>query len=275
MMQKVEVRNDQGSMLTLSLQDLSNGLIVEDIQGLEPVKANIVSSSFAQLDGEQYQSARREKRNLIFILALEPDYVSGSVQELRNTLYKYFMPKQRVSLRFFSAGEPTVDIEGRIESFVAPKFTKDPQSTISIICFDPDFKNPVPVVLTGNTTASSTVTPVTYAGTVETGFLFKLLVNRSMTTFTIYNSGADGIQKSLDFQSPIPLVAGDVLGISTQSGNKYATLTRAGVTTSILYAISPQSNWVNLFPGINQLRIYAGGAAVPYSIEYTTKFGGL
>lgn len=275
MLTKVEVLTDQGVLLTLPLQDVSNGFIVENIDGLDPVKATIVSSSFAQLDGEQYQSARREKRNLIIRLALEPNYAVNSVQGLRNTLYQFFMPKSRVRLRFFSVGLPVLDIKGRIESFDAPKFTKEPTATISILCFDPDFFDPTPVLINGNTVATGTETTHTYPGTVETGFLFKLLINRAITEFTMYHRPSDDSLRALEFQSPLPMEAGDVLAISTQPGNKYATLTRAGVATSILYGISPQSNWINFFPGPNKLRVYAEGAPVPYSIEYTTKYGGL
>ena len=275
MLTKVEVRTDQGAMLTLPLQDVSQGLIVESIEGLDPVKANLVSSSFAQLDGEQYQSARREKRNLIINLVLEPDYAVGSMQGLRNLLYQFFMTKQRVRLRFFSVGQPTVDIEGRVESFDAPKFMKDPTAKISILCFDPDFFTPDLVILPGNTVSSIIETTHVYPGSVETGFVFKLLPNRDVSEFTIYHRPADDSLRALEFQTPTPMIAGDILAISTQSGNKYATLTRAGIATSILYGISPQSNWINLFPGPNKLRVYAEGTAVPYSIEYTTKFGGL
>ena len=275
MLTKVEVRTDQGALLTLPLQDVSQGLIVESIEGLDPVKATIVSSSFAQLDGEQYQSARREKRNLIINLALEPDYAVGSMQGLRNLLYQFFMTKQRVRLRFFSVGQPTVDIEGRVESFDAPKFMKDPTAKISVLCFDPDFFTPDLVILPGGTVSTTIETTHIYPGPVETGIVFKLLVDRNISEFTIYHRPADDSLRALEFQTPTPMVAGDVLEISTQSGNKYARLTRAGVGTSILYGISPQSNWINLFPGPNKLRVYAEGAAVPYSIEYTTKFGGL
>ncbi|HMT88024.1 MAG TPA: phage tail family protein [Dermatophilaceae bacterium] len=275
MLTKVEVRTDQGALLTLPLQDVSQGLIVESIEGLDPVKATIVSSSFAQLDGEQYQSARREKRNLIIKLALEPDYAVGSVQGLRNLLYQFFMTKQSVRLRFFSVGQPTVDIEGMVESFVAPKFTKEPTATISILCFDPDFFTPDVVQVPGNTVSTGTETTHIYPGSVETGVLFKLWVNRDISEFTIYHRPADDSLRALDFQAPTPMIAGDLLTISTQPGNKYAMLKRAGVDTSILYGISPQSNWINLFPGPNKLRVYAEGAAVPYTIDYTTKFGGL
>lgn len=275
MLTKVEVRTDQGALLTLPLQDVSQGLIVESIEGLDPVKATIVSSSFAQLDGEQYQSARREKRNLIINLALEPDYAVGSMQGLRNLLYQFFMTKQRVRLRFFSVDQPTVDIEGRVESFDAPKFMKDPTARISVLCFDPDFFTPDLVTLPGGTVSTTIETTHIYPGTVETGIVFKLLVDRNISEFTLYHRPADDSLRALEFQTPTPMIAGDLLEISTQSGNKYARLTRAGVGTSILYGISPQSNWINFFPGPNKLRVYAEGAAVPYSIEYTTKFGGL
>lgn len=275
MLTKVEARTDQGRLLTLPLQDVSQGLIVEDIQGLDPVKATIVSSSFAQLDGEQYQSARREARNLIITLALEPDYASNTVQGLRNILYQFFMPKSRVRLRFFSIGQPTVDIEGRIESFDSPKFAKDPTATISVLCFNPDFSAPEQLVISGTTTSSAVETTHEYNGTIETGFVFQLLVNRPITEFTIHHRPEDSTLSTLQFNVANPLVSGDVLTISTQSGNKYATLTRGGVDSSILYGVSPQSNWVNLFPGTNKLRVYSEGAAIPYTIGYTAKFGGL
>jgi hypothetical protein len=71
------------------------------------------------------------------------------------------------------------------------------------------------------------------------------------------------------------LVAGDVLSINTVTGSKGATLTRAGVESSVLYGISPQSSWLELMPGVNTIRVYATGAAIPLSIEYINRYGGL
>lgn len=275
MLEKVEVLTEQGILLTLPLQDISRGYSVQDIEGLDPVKATIVSSAFAQLDGEQYQSSRREKRNIILTLGYEPDFTVGTVQDLRKKLYGFFMPKQRVLLHFFQTGEPTVQIYGRIESFDSPKFQKEPKAVISILNFDPDFYNPDPIIINGNTTASTVENIHVYDGTVETGILLKVFVNRDLPQLTLHHRPADDILRSLAFVSENPLIAGDVLSISTMPGNKYATLTRGGVDTSILYGISPQSNWISLFPGENKLRVYAEGAAVPYTIEYTQKYGGL
>lgn len=273
MLTKVEARNDRGMLLSLPLMDVSEGYIIQDIEGLDPVKATLVSSSFANLDGEQYQSARREKRNMVFTLGLEPDYVAQTVKNLRTRLYGHFMPKSNVNFRFFSDDFPTVDISGRVESFEAPLFAKDPEVKISLLCFSPDFYNATPDIFYGNTVADNSEVLINYQGTVESGIKFRLLVNRPISGFTIFNRSSDNAFRSLEFLAP--LLAGDIVEINTSSGSKGATLTRVGVGTSILYGVSPYSNWLELFPGPNNIRVAATGATIPYTLEYVTKYGGL
>jgi hypothetical protein len=166
----------------------------------------------------------------------------------------------------------TVSIAGVVESFETTLFAQEPSVTISVICYDPDFYVPAETV-PGNTTESSAVTYLTYDGEVETGFVFTLNVNRTLSEVTIYNTTPNEGVRSLDFTGS--LVAGDVLTISTVTGSKGATLTHLGASSSVLYGVSPQSTWVDLKPGSNQIRIYAVGAAIPYTIEYSTKYGGL
>lgn len=273
MLEKVEVRSDLGGLLTLSLQDISNGLVVEDIDGLDPVRAVIVSSSFAQMDGEQYQASRREKRNMVIKLKYEPIPGVHTVKGLRNELYKFFMPKSNVSLRFYMVGAPPVDISGRVEDFDSPLFAREPKATITVLAHDPDFVELTPIVVAGSTTDLSTEFLIDYEGTVETGIKFQLNVNRTLDEFVIHHRPAAGSNRMLQFSAP--LLAADVLDISTVPGSKSARLTRAGSTSSLLYGISPQSNWIELFPGENYLRVFAEGAAVPFTIEYTNKYGGL
>lgn len=275
MLSAIEVRTEQGLLLNLPLDDISEGFVVEDIDGLDPVPATIVSSPFGQMDGEQYQSSRREKRDIVIRLGYEPDYASTTMMELRKRLYQFFMPKSRIRLRFSQTGEPDVDIYGRVESFDSPKFVKEPSATISVVCFNPDFYNPDPIVISGFTTASTVETTHIYEGTVETGIIFRLLPDRDISDFVINHRPADDSLRQLEFASPVPLIAGDLLAISTVPGSKYVTHTRAGVDTSYLFGVSPQSNWISLFQGVNKLRVFAEGAGVPYEIEYTTKYGGL
>lgn len=273
MLTRLEVTSASGNQLDLPLDDYDSGFSVQDITGLDPVPASIVSSSFARQDGEQYQASRREKRNIVLKLGFEPDYSTSSVRELRQTLYGLFMPKSELSLRFVSDDMATVDIPGRVETFDAPLFTQEPSASMSIICFDPDFVDLTPRHLTGNSTAALTETLRTYNGTVETGFVFKLFVDRPISQFSLLNRTSDGVQRRIDFTAS--LIAGDVLTISTVTGNKYVTLLRAGVETSLLYGFSPYSDWINLFPGNNYMRLAITGAAMAYSIDYTDKYGGL
>ena len=269
----VEVRTDAGALLQLPMDDISDGFAVEDIDGLDPVKAVIVSSSFAKLDGAQFQSSRRDARNLIFKLSMEPDYVVGSIQILRDRLYSFFMTESRVTLTFIMSSGLSVNIVGRVEDFSAPRFEQEVVATISIMCLLPDFFDPISVVIAGNTVATTTETVLVYDGTVDTGFVFTLNVDRTLADFTVYNRPADNIIRSMPVS--VPLVAGDVLTISTVPGGKGATLLRGGVESSVLYGISPYASWISLYPGDNAFRVYAEGAAVPYTIEYTNKYGGV
>jgi hypothetical protein len=273
MLSSIDVRSIQGALLTLPLNDISDGLIVEEIGGLDPVKATLVTSSFANVDGEQYHSSRRESRNITFQLGLEADYLNFTVSDLRARLYQYFMPKSLVSLTLHTTEGLNVDISGVVESFESPLFAKEPAVNISVMCFDPDFVDPDLVVLTGNSTPGASVRTVNYLGTVDTGIDFFLNVNRTMTELTIYQTSSDGTLRSLDFAGS--LSSGDVLEISTISGAKGAWVTRAGVRSSVLYGVSPQSNWIEFSPGSNTIRIYAEGAGVPYELKYMNRYGGL
>jgi len=270
---KVEVRTDQGVMLPLLLDDISEGILVQKITGLGPVRANIVSSSFARLDGEQYQSSRREKRNIVLQLGLEPDYTNQTVREIRNRLYQFFLPKKRVNLRFYTDNFPTVDISGYVESFDADLFTRDPSAGISVLCFDPDFYEPTQVTVSGSTVSSGVTGNIDYEGTVDTGVVFQLKVNRSITGFTIFNTPAGQPVQSLQVTGNF--LSGDTIDISTVPGDKFAQMTRGGTRSSILYAVSPYATWTSLQPGNNAFRVYAEGAAIPYTVRYTKKHGGL
>lgn len=275
MLSHVEVRNALGDLLDLQLTDPSSGFLIEEFGGLGPVKATIVSSSFAAMDGTQYQSSRRENRNITLQLALVPDYISSSVRNLRQQLYNFFMPKSEVNLKFYLIDGLVVEINGRVESCEPVLFTKEPKINISILCFDPDFLDINEVILSGTTVTDSTETLISYDGTIETGIVFTMTLNHAASSFTIYHRTPDGSIRTLDFAAS--LLTGDVLMISTVSGDKAVILTRSGVSSSFLYGMSAQSNWIELQPGDNYIRVYctASGAPIPYAIAYTPRHGGL
>lgn len=272
MIEIVDVKNALGATLRIELGDPSSGLLVEEIGGMGPVKATVIETTSAGVDGAQLQETRREGRDITFKIFLEPDYVTETVWDLRQQIYDFFMTKVRVSMRFFMTSGLFVDIAGVVESCEPDIFTAEPAMNVSIRCSKPDFIDPTVVNRAGSTTASTVATDIDYPGSVETGIVLTLNVNRALTEFTVYNTPSDNILRQMDFAAS--LQAGDVLKISTVRGDKFITLTRAGVTSSLLYAVSPQSSWTQFFRGINKFRVYAVGAAIPYTIQYTTKYGG-
>lgn len=273
MLTKIEARNVQGSLLTLLLGDASNGYILADVDGLGPVKAVIAQSSFATVDGTQFQGARREARNIKLQIELQSDYVTNTVRQLRTNLYNFFMPKSIVSLRLYLEDGLTVDISGRVEDCSPAIFTKEPAVDISILCFDVDFIGLAPVEVSGTSVSTTVETPHVYSGSTEVGFEFTLHVDRTLTAFTIYHRRPDNVLQSLDIAAN--LIAGDLVKISTITGAKSVSLIRAGVTSSLLNGMSPQSSWLELLPGTNYFRVYALGAGLLYGFVYTPRYGGL
>jgi hypothetical protein len=278
MLVRVEVRTPQGTLLNLPLEDTSSGLFIEEIAGLDPVKATLVSSSFANVDGEQNHSARREARDIALKIGIETDYVTNSVRSLRDRLYSFFMTKSVVYLRFVHDDDFAVDIVGTVEVFEAPIFTAEPQANVSVRCFNPDFVVPSPTVLelvtVDGTEENEGWIDIDYDGTVETGIVVELTLNRVEQALSIYNQVPGGTIRQLDFSAPLAI--GDIVRISTVPGSKGATMTRAGTLTSVLYGVSPQSAWISLEQGTNRFRVYATGTpAIPYTLTYLTRYGGL
>lgn len=275
MLFKIDVTNSSGATYTFQLNDASSGFELREVQGLDPVKATIVTTSFAQLDGTQYQSSKRESRNILIRLGLEPDFVTTTVKDLRKTLYSWFMPKTMVTMTLYDDDEeePTVTISGRVESNEAPLFQQEPEANISVICFDSDFKDLGSVEITGNSVADTTETLVAYTGTVEAGIVFTFSPDRDISEFTIYHRTPDGSTKQSNFA--VELHAGDLVTLTTTPGNKAVTLTRSGTVTSILYGMPAPRYWVELSPGDNYIRIFAEGDGIPFDITYTNRYGGL
>lgn len=275
MLTTVEARSPKGDLLTFPLEDDSSGFRVAKIEGLGPVKANLVSSSFANADGEQFQSSRREARNIKITLELEPDPELETVRGLRTKLYRVFMTESKVKLTFVLADGLTVDIVGVVEDCDVDLFTQEPSADISIMCYEPDFIDPDSVVVPGFTVNDETNSMVIeYDGSVETGIQLVLNVDRTLPEFTVYHVLPNDEIQTLEFDN-YPLEAGDVLTISTVFGSKGATLVRSGTSSSVLYGISPQSKFIELLPGDNSIRVFAEGDPIPLEVEYISKYGGL
>lgn len=249
------------------------GYQLEDVTGLDPVKAEIASSKFGANDGEVFQSSRRERRNIVLTIGLRPDYMTNDVQSLRQRLSRLMMPKNRVLLKFHDSSGKIVRIEGRVESFEAPLFVRNPVVTVSIVCVAPDFVSEIETVEHGSSVVDLTDMTINYDGTTETGFIFQMPITRAINDLSIVNITADGDSNRIDFA--MNMGAGDTLEVSSLFGEKGVWRVREGRRESVLYATAPNMSFPQLSPGPNLFRVQMPGTPIAYSIRYRATYGGL
>ena len=279
MLEQVDIMSESGSYLPLPLGDTSSGIIVKSIQGLEPVTATLSSSNYALRDGEYFHASRRGSRNILIGLGLDPRYGGGSVRALRQNLYSTLSPEMKVDMTFSMAGEPPVVISGVVESLDTSMFTKTPVAVASIVCYEPDFMDPVEIMGSGEGYPGETISwrPVEYDGSAPTGFRLELILNADGTGdgFVVYVSNPNGDVRSLEFRAA--LQGRDRVHISTVPGDKYAKRIRSGSESSILYGVSPQAQWGYFMPGSNEFAVKVTGDTQQsyYEFFYNKRYGGL
>lgn len=278
MLTLVEVYDERNVLaLSLPIQGSSGSYTVKDISGLDPVKANIVTTDYASLDGAQYQSSRTPGRNIVMKLGYNPDLSTQDVASLRLALYGFFLPKQKVKLRFFSDHMATVEISGWVESCESPIFAKDPEVAISIICPYPYFTTPSVVTVNGNSTAGTTDVGITYNGTVDTGFTLVCTAGAALASMAV--RVANPLFTST-LTATYAIANADVVYFKTQPGGKNVYKIQGGTYQAYLLSYTAVSDsgylgrWPRFRKGSNQFRVVAATTS-PWTLTYYERYGGL
>lgn len=279
MLTKVEAVNTRGDVLQLPLYDVSGGIVVENVDGLGPAKASYSSTRMAGRDGARKQAGRRDIRNIVLTLGLEPDYGVTTVADLRNGLYAFFMTNTDVTLRFFIDGVHHSSIEASVETCEPAIFSRDPQMIVSLLCHSPAFVAPTEVVAQGTTRSNNEYWYANNPGNMETEFVFQHVLNTVTTGMTLGVSNVTYGYKSLALTglSSAGLQVGDILEISTVSGNRGMWRVRGTSRVSLLSYMGVYRDLdMKLQPGPNNgFRVYQGTAVNPISLTFTPKYGGL
>lgn len=259
-------------MLSLPFADYSNGYLVKELDGLDPVKASLVSSTMAQVDGAQAQAASRGTRNITGKIGLRPNYITTDVPSLRMNLYSWLMPKQLVTMNFYMDDALFATTKGIVESCENNMFSADPEVDFSIICYDPDFYAVNDVQIAGSTVTDTSAQQIVYGGTSDAGVIFTLNVNNTIPGFTLYNTRPDGtIQK---YEVDGTFQAGDIVTVTTIPLQKSLILNRSNEISSILYFLQNSRDWISLGKGINEFRAFCSAGSVPWTMTYRPKYGG-
>ncbi|MCH5340053.1 MAG: phage tail family protein [Acetatifactor sp.] len=109
-----------------------------DIEGIYGIESNVVTSENTTIDGSTYQGATAKERYVNLIVEMDSNY-----SENRNLLYKCFPIKSSGTMEYIEDGEIKV-IKYEVESIIPGKTTGVVRDyTLSLICPDPYFKDPI------------------------------------------------------------------------------------------------------------------------------------
>ena len=264
-------------------------IVMRNIEGLGPVKADIVSTQSASGRGEFPQGSSTGKRNIVLTLGLNPDWAgSQTMSSLRQQLYRYLLPEQWTKLRIYSDELPTVDIEGIVESFEPNIFSQDPEMQVSILCHQPDFVSIEAEVKVSSIVDIWTPEPFEYVGTVPTGFELQIdPTTDSMLTGGPNEEYTGSLTISMDSDynpvsqvftvDPVTVDADQYFKLSTiQNDKRVQSIAVAdGVRTNLLGGMSSDSVWPKIVPGINRIKVEAAEDGQKWTLAYFTRFGAL
>ena len=256
-MYTLKARNTRGDILNLNDNPEYNVISVE---GLTPPNATINTSTLGQLDGETFNSARLNKRNIVIKVAPK-----RYIETNRIDLYKWFSPKQPVRI-YYENGTRNVYVDGYTESFEGSLFNNPQTFTISIICPSAYLFASQQTVQSGSYTESLFEFPfsieesgieisrydrvssiiIRNESDIATGMTIELSASSEVVNPKIYRR--DTLES---FGLNYTMQEGDVIRIATKKGGKSVILARDGDESNIINAIDKNITWFQLEPGDN------------------------
>ena len=257
------IQNENGEQIDMTAT--ANRYMTSKISGLHPPPGTVSTSSYAGMDGSYLNNAFIEKRNVVI-----PFEMRGFDVELRrHELYRVVKPSRYIKI-YYSTKNISVYAEGIVETCEVENFEKLTNGQISILCPDiywystetqiaeysrvrgafhficPDNDEQFPIGMY-NTQDMMTINN---SGD-EVGFTLEISGGPAKNP-TIYNALTDEyMQISGDIQK------GDVITITTKTGNKTVLLEREGVVTNIINRLVSGSTWLNLKTGENKFYVRA------------------
>ena len=254
-----KIENSDGAVYVLTGDEPVYQVI--KIEGLNPPKAQINTTTIVGLDGAMFNSSKLESRNIVLTIR-----INGDVETNRQNLYQYFRTKEACTF-YYTNQNRDVYIQGYVESVVCDLFSKSELAQISIICPSPYFKsldeivsdisnslalftfpfsinqgNPIPI----SSFENSKETNVYNASESQTGVIIEIDIEIPVNTIEIKN-----IMTGDDLTLEYSFLANDRVIINTNKGQRSITLYRNGVQSNIFAAMVKGSTFFQLSSGDN------------------------
>jgi hypothetical protein len=316
MIKKIKFTNSRNESITLDLVNPEkSGFAILDIEGLGPVKSNLIFSDIIGVQGAKFNSGRLDKRNIVIKLryitrtraTLEEvgyDFAStAKIEDIRQRSYKYFSVMQKIRVTI-ETDNRTVYTDAYVESNEPVFFSKISETVISLLCENPFFiseeletisfsaitpsfqfpfsnNSPWSNLLIMSSLDTTTLKIINYDGDASVGFVMHIHAIGEVTGVSVTKMSTS---ETLSINSNMliaitgsDIIAGDDIYISTAKGYKYAILIRDGVEYNILSALGLNPPWFVLDTGDN-IFYYDSDVGITnllFYISYQKAFEGL
>ncbi len=258
------LENQNGDQINMTTT--ANQYMISEIDGLYPPAGTISTATYAGMDGSYLNNAFIEKRNIVISFKMR----GTGLETRRHLLYKVVKPSRYIKV-YYKTRSVDVYTEGIVETCEIQNFGGLVSGQISILCPDPYWYSTSAEVayyskIVGGFTFpfsvdSSGVPLGTYSTTDNvslinsgdvTGFTIQIEAFDNAMTPTIYNADT-GAYLRINGE----VLKGDIITITTKTGNKTITLNRNGVDSNIINSLVSGSTWLQLSEGKNTFHIEA------------------
>ena len=281
--------NEDGFFLDFTERGFGPFLLT-DADGLYESKNTVYVSENSMIDGATYQGSVAKYRDIELTLTDIGDYVAN-----RNALNRLFKEKSKGTLIFWEADASPRKIDYYVEKFNSSGEDPFREHEISLICPDPFFYD----IDASSEEMASWVSAFTFPfASPSTGFVFGYKDNSRIQTIqndiaednigitiimsclgAVTNPSITHIETNSSLHighedKPFNMVAGDIVTITTATGNKHVTLTRNGETSEINHYLTEDSVFIQLMRGSNSFGFGADSGVnnLTITLEYTYKY---
>lgn len=285
----IRCTNEDGFFLEFTEAEFGPFLLTE-AEGLYESKNAVYVSENSMIDGAVYQGSVAKYRNIVLHVTDTGDY-----PENRDALNRLFKEKSVGTLVFREADANPRKIDYYVESLKSSGEDPYREHQVSLICPDPFFYD----IDSSDESMASWVSAFEFPfESTAQGFEFGYQSNEKIKTIqndiaednigitiTITCMGAvvnpsithieTGDRISIGHSGkPFEISTGDVVVITTATGNKHVTLTHNGVTSEVNHYLTEDSVFVQLMRGSNSFGFNAdqGLNNLSIRISYTFKY---
>lgn len=218
--------------------------ILKSADGLGPPEIDVSIANTLNAGGV-YQGRRPQSREIVLQVGLNPNYAAGqTASDLRTSLYGMLTPGyvDNITIEIMNGSTVLVKTTGYVKKLEVVPFTKDPEVQIVIPCLQQYLQAAANLFIAP---ASKSAPVINNVGTAPAGFHLEVIFTAGLSSWTLSDASGKKMQVTYAF------LTNDKLEIDTRPGFRGIWVTRGGVRTNIIYALSSDSVWYMLHGGDN------------------------